>query len=510
MAIDPTINSRGDNVRGIIYKKSETATPSQVNTLLTDPTKYTKKTEIDKPKGLDNVLDEKGENKPVKIDKAPRAMNPYYNLRVRTVDDGNYPLTDDEMRDTENAVPITPTTLIEHPRGASQFKVDDFLYVKNFGKVPLNRLITLRRFAFPVFDDIFSTEAQSEPDIARVVGFSDQSTNKYSDLLSFSAGLRWKDLQSKSEKAEMHGEQSGVDGVMGKVLKFVDPQFGADAIRGGNEMSFNPQHDSNRVYGTIDSISETRIRDVGLDFAQDMEVTFEWEMRSIGGVNQKSAFLDILSNIILMCTNDGEFWGGARYWVGTQPSKYMKDMKALDPKNFNDFVSKSTDAMRGFVEKQQSMGGKDAKTALRNIADNAMNLALGRMLNVLGRPAIPMMNSLLTGTPVGMWHLTVGNPLNPILSAGDLILEGAQVSFGDELGYDDFPTTMKLVATLKHAKPRDRGGIESIFNAGKGRTYLKPKDVFSDIDMKKHFGEYKETDVRRNKQAVWKFLKKEE
>lgn len=491
--------------RSIIYEKSEFTTSTEVNALAHGETYYDKKTDIDIPKGMSDFVE--GKEKDISVDKAPRAMNPYYNLRVRTTDDGNYPLTDAETRNSDVGAQITPKFLIDNPRGASQYKVDDFLYVKNFGKVPLNRLVTLRRFAFPIFDDIYSTEAQGEPDIGRVIGFSDQETNKFSDILSFSAGVKWKDLESSSERAEMAGDQSGVDGVMGKVLKFVDPKFGSEAIAGKNRMDFDPQHDSNRVYGPVDSISSTKIREIGLKFTQDMTVTFEWEMRSINGINQKAAFIDLLSNLILMCTNDGEFWGGARYWVGARPSKFMNDLKSPDPKNFNDFITKSTASMRGFMEKQQALGGENALSQLKNIANNAMNMALGQMMNVMGRQSIPKIKSLLTGDPVGMWHLTLGNPMNPILSAGDLIMEDAQISFGDELGYDDFPTTIKMVATLKHSKPRDRGGIESIFNSGKGRTYMKPKDVFSDIDFRKHFDKYSQADVMRNKQAVWKFLK---
>jgi len=56
---------------------------------------------------------------------------------------------------------------------------------------------------------------------------------------------------------------------------------------------------------------------------------------------------------------------------------------------------------------------------------------------------------------------------------GDLICTGVDVSFPDDtLSLGDFPTTIKAVVKLKPAKPRDRAGIEMMFNHGKKRIYM--------------------------------------
>ena len=54
---------------------------------------------------------------------------------------------------------------------------------------------------------------------------------------------------------------------------------------------------------------------------------------------------------------------------------------------------------------------------------------------------------------------------------GNLVCENVDITFGDTLGPDDFPTTLKATFTLKHARDRERGEIESIFNRGDGRLY---------------------------------------
>jgi len=83
-------------------------------------------------------------------------------------------------------------------------------------------------------------------------------------------------------------------------------------------------------------------------------------------------------------------------------------------------------------------------------------------------------NALLTGESTGQWHLTVGNPLNPMAVIGNLICTKTQVSFKGGLGVDDFPEILEVEVSLKPGRPRDKGEIESMFNSGRGRFYLVP------------------------------------
>ena len=76
--------------------------------------------------------------------------------------------------------------------------------------------------------------------------------------------------------------------------------------------------------------------------------------------------------------------------------------------------------------------------------------------------------SLLEGRPIGEWHMTVGNPLDPMAVMGNLICTACTMKFSDELGADDFPKEITFTVTLKHGKPRAKQDIESIFNLGGG------------------------------------------
>ena len=99
---------------------------------------------------------------------------------------------------------------------------------------------------------------------------------------------------------------------------------------------------------------------------------------------------------------------------------------------------------------------------------------------IKGKNSVPYlsgMKALLTGEPVGEWHLTVGNPLNPIAMIGNLICDNVEITFSDELGPDDFPIGFDAVVSLKHGMERDRDAIEAMFNRGAGRIYDLPDSM---------------------------------
>jgi len=69
--------------------------------------------------------------------------------------------------------------------------------------------------------------------------------------------------------------------------------------------------------------------------------------------------------------------------------------------------------------------------------------------------------------PTGNWHLTIGNPMNPIMRIGDLVVKSCELTFGEELGADDFPIDMTFKVVLGPTKPRDGRDIRKTFNAGR-------------------------------------------
>ncbi len=388
---------------------------------------------------------------------------------------GDYPFDDKDLRKNPNVKEISYSDLCLLDSGALQYDPDDFMYCKNFGH-PVNRMITLRRFPYPCTDNLWDKETQGEPDVARLVTFFNQEVNKMDDLLSFSYKMKWKELTSEMEQASMQGDQSGMSGFMKKAMTAFDPELSKNILRGDNANNYDPKHDQNKVYGPVDSIINTHIRDVGLEFDKNFDITFEYDIKSINGRTPEYVMMDIIGNILATTYNNAKFWPGSRYWVGERPSKFYQKYQYMNMDQMDEMLFKGIADLKSAIMQFGSKGS--AIDTLKSAITGGFQVAMGKLLDKVGRPGIPMMNSLLSGEPTGMWHLTIGNPLNPTLCVGNLICEGVDFNFPtDSLSYGDFPTKLQVKIKLKPAQAKDRAGIEMMFNHGKQRIYYAPKTV---------------------------------
>lgn len=478
----------------------------------------------------------------------------------------------------------TTTTLIrwgnESERGKTPYSFQDFIFCKWWNKIENNRLITLRRYAAPVTDNIefpdyivdkaakssgdtldvttndkgkpvhqsYSGRKNTNPwtPLATAVTYFGEGTgNDLSDIMSFSANYRWTQLShndrmpidiSSSQNDEGNGlvsdTFSGITSGLGTIAKFMgfmgEVQNGRTMnLDGGHNIPPDPYSNGpyeNRILGPINVITNTWRRERGLEFKQDgLKITFDYVSRPIGGINNKAVLLDLMSNILVLTYSSGSWFGGMwRYRCenpAVYPWKYGDSMNKLyrgevfgkngaamsltkhvfsDGKSYlatflpdaakfiKNLFKGAIDALYGAItgnEDKKSKGSVELANALSTNTSNAIEKVIAaKAMKGTTIPYISNQRALLTGEPVGDWHLTIGNPLNPIAMIGNLIVKNVSFKWSNELGPDDFPIGFTAVVTLDHGLGRDRDAIESMFNRGFGRIYTLPAAFRSSAD----------------------------
>lgn len=379
------------------------------------------------------------------------------------------------------------------------YKFTDFVFCKYWNKIPNNHMITLRRYAYPVWDNMdfpgqYSEDKQFYSPIAQAITYMGNETgNEISTLFSFEAGMKWEDLKASVHTVdqEQPGSSNSPMPKLASMLGILTGEANFNTISNGGNKPPDPYNDGpymNRVMGPVNRIDSVKHRDAGLNYKQTFSLTFEYVARPINGVNTKAAMLDIIANILLLTYAEASFWGGDhRFTAGRAQYPFLggqKGMRALYSGDTGGYMSAITsqisNAASEFGSFLKALSG-DPIQALTSLGAGLMDLGLAKSLSkkkvqLAGLPA------LLSGSPVGEWHMMIGNPFNPMMMVGNLICTGVKFSFGNELGPDDFPLDMKVVIELDHGMPRDKSAIEAMFNRGYGKIYSLPDDIKNALD----------------------------
>lgn len=418
--------------------------------------------------------------------------------------------------------------------GRQIYNYSDFAYCKHLGRISNNYLITLRRFSTPCGDkiDIRSHIKEADksnqhhmPDIGRMVTWMGTPGNDLNAILKYSYAMQWKDETAKIEDVETENPDSPLANIFNmtnanyrkQVLqgtqgsnylgkKYVDGLLGG--LPGGStnppykQADWQKMYDSTKIYGPVDVIDTTKRRERGLKFEQKFELVFDYELRSYYGVNGKAAFTDLIANILATTYTHGTFWGGERRFIGNSQDNVFANLPIFKLAESGDFTPSSV--YRSFIDSVQQTsqafaGGLKGDTTyekIKNLAKDIGGMLLGGALNKLGRPQKMFMSSLLSGAPVGCWHLTIGNPFSPILEVGNLVCTGTEIEHYGPLGLDDFPTGIRVKVALEHGKPRDIMGIEQMYNRGDTRIYSPMGNKV--LDMYKNASSIKKSTTREN------------
>lgn len=524
-----------------------------------------------------------------KYSTTPSIMNPYAHTRLYGAKGAEFVVDDATRRkyyeegtdDGHYASNPTTSNIIKWGSldvyGRTPYQYQDFVFCKHWNRIPNNRLITLRRYAAPVSDNLAfdfqleASQAKKKGEKEAIVGktmhpiataltyFGDGTDNKLSDLLKFSAYANWEQVESdiwevsgNSPSTERLEAATKVFGGWGKIfgdglssMSTVMALFGENKNGDSYQFDFRANQGlppdpykngpyNNQVLGPMNCIRKTYKRKRGLEFTNEISLKFHYTARPIGGINNKAVLLDILSNLLVMAYSSGVWWGGShrfriephtypytcsearkKFWEGKLLGKdgaihtqmqYYKDTISdkgplqgntslkglfeatvasigtiardlLDSMNFNsDSVTGLLNELIGNTSEESQGIGKVVSERLQKMVGSSMQKQIGHIQYMDG------MKAILSGEPVGDWHLTIGNPMNPIVEIGNLVCKNIEITWDDELGPDDFPIGFTATIKLDHGSPRDRDGIEAMYNKGAGRIYVLPDKYVSSAD----------------------------
>ena len=284
--------------------------------------------------------------------------------------------------------------------------------------------------------------------------------------------------------------------------KVVNKLFGQESWYGANSALYYV--DKNKIYEPPNTIQEMDLYEGKLVFNHEFSIVFSYKLRAYDNISPKAAMLDLLANITRTCYNRGNFWGGRKQINGPQPnaSGWNKANAFIDNtwdrlgsglvtflnggfdmsnllSSFTGAVSSAVNSIKagvGSVVESMKAGtfgtGLGDKMVQWNKRFGFGQMLKGKLKDALGRPQLYCFDSLLTGGDTGMWHLTIGNPLQPIVTIGNLEITNTEIQHLGPLGIDDFPTELKVTVSFKHARPRDAVAIEKMYIYG-GRTIYK-------------------------------------
>lgn len=406
----------------------------------------------------------------------------------------------------------------DDPFGLRSYNYSDFAFLKRLNQVPLNYLITLRRFPTPCGDGMIDLSCPCEDvttrlgvwktygTIAKAVTFMTKDNgNDISSILDFSFGSKWSeqeaDIQQMENNTTLKSQTINRPGSV-KNLIYAARRANNPSCKDGGGIDWydsvcgplRQNFADRRIYqgdalvdkygtsvlGPVNCIDSVLVRERGLTFEQGITLKFEYDLKSIDMMNPKAVALDLLANMFTLCGNYGQFWGGATRWH-SRPEELGSPVGDIDKLRNGDILGFFTSVKDSFVSTVKNIFSGSAEEVLEKVAtvvagglaDHLSDL----MDNLSPLGAAQVTKALLRNTPTGNWHLVIGNPLDPIATIGNLCVENCEVHWGPILQGDDFPSSIEFDVNLKHGMNRDIGSIQSIFNVGKGRIYV-------DIDPK--------------------------
>jgi len=395
---------------------------------------------------------------------------------------------------------------------SAALRPSDFAYLKNIGNYPNNRLLICRRFPSPCGDDVFRIGTRP---ISVLIGFRAPGD----DFLDLTFGENWEDAEASFEGivTSIGEDLFRVSGLGGQAASL----FNAIPLPGWTENLQRFVLEKIGIYtagssgrrlpaGDPNLIKEAKIRKTipngtagsGLNCKCEIKVEVEYEQKFISGIDPTIVYQDIIQNVLRFATSpktdfglDPKFGAKIKGWAAN-PSSLVKDIVDAFSEALKSVIETVTKFVQSIVDEakedstEKAEGADDAKAKeeatkqldlaekLMKFVQDGFKLVTDSLYKTIQKyeQRIKGVVSALSGMPSTPWHVTIGNPLRPIFSSGDLYTESVTLTMGSTLMFNDLPANIKVTFSLSNARPWGLQEIMAKFNTGNIRTVNVVKD----------------------------------
>jgi hypothetical protein len=392
----------------------------------------------------------------------------------------------------------------------AELRASHFAYLKNVGVFPNNRLMIARRFESSGAS-VTNILRKGSPAMSVMISWVPQDA----DFFTIGFGEEWmaaevdftavlNDLGNDFTKASGLGDKMGgglgvipLPGFTETIQRYVLEKMG---IMSDGSSSFIPAGEPNLI-------KEAKRRKTigyseagsGLKASFTVKMTCEWEQKFISGLDPTIVWLDIVQQCLRFGTSNSVTYGLSggfeakimRYVNNPMLMLYdlidaiksgINKIKAEIKKLFDKAIAAVGPKPETPKEQQESNAKAEAEAEKKSLNEKMADIfstleagATALLKRIIGKYKVRIEGILhaLVGSPSGPWHITIGNPMRPVFSSGDMVISDmVNLTFGSTLAFNDLPSTIKAEFTLTPARNLGLQEIFARFNSGHVRSVL--------------------------------------